>query len=174
MFPVLQTDRLLLRGISGNDAPVIFRLYADENVMHYRGCDTFSNLEQAEQLIFHWRKLFATGHGIRWGIEWNETNQLLGTVGFKQILIQHRRADLGYELDPAWWNRGIMTEAVNAIVQHGFDVMNLHSIEANITPGHLASQRVLEKLKFEKEALFRENYFYKHWWDSEIWSLRKK
>jgi [ribosomal protein S5]-alanine N-acetyltransferase len=157
--------------VSGTDAPAILRLYSDARVMEYRGEPVFTDRAQSERLVFHWRKLFASGQGLRWGIE-DKNGQLLGTLGFKSMLHQHRRADLGYELDPAHWNKGIMTEAVNAVVKYGFEKMQLHSIEANITPGHIASQRVLEKLGFRLEAHYKENYFYERWWDSEIWALK--
>lgn len=172
-FPVLKTERLKLRLISGNDVQTIFRLYADARVMQQRGEPVFEKEEQVQKLIFHWRKLFAEENGIRWGIEFKQSGKLIGTVGIKKIFHRHFRADIGYDLDPNWWNRGIMTEAVKAITEYGFTKMNLHSFEANITPDHIASRRVLEKLGFKLEAHFRENYYYEGWWDSAIWSLRK-
>ena len=159
--------------INGGDAELIFNFYSNEKVMFQRGEPVFENGAQAEKLIFHWRKLFAEENGLRWGIEWKENRQLVGTIGMKKIFHQHLRADIGYELDPAYWNKGIMTEALQAVAQFGFEKMNLHSLEANITPAHIASQRVLEKSGFTPEALYRENYFYKGWWDSAIWSKRK-
>lgn len=171
-FPVLQTERLLLRPVQGADAPVIFRLYSEPRVMEFRGEAVFTEIAQAERLVFHWRKLFAQQNGLRWGMELRESGELIGTLGFKQLFHQHLRADLGYELDPAHWRRGLMTEAVKAVTEWGLRTLQLHSIEANITPGHIASQRILEKAGFRAEAYYRENYFYEHWWDSEIWSKR--
>ena len=156
------------------DTPVIFRLYSNESVMLQRGEPVFSVPEQAEKLIFYWRKLFAEENGIRWGITLKENNQLIGSAGFKKFFHQHRRADLGYELDPAFWNKGIMTETVKLVTEYGLETLNLHSIEANITPDHLASKRILEKNGFALEAHYRENFFYKGWWDSAIYSKRKK
>ncbi|HET6990228.1 MAG TPA: GNAT family N-acetyltransferase [Bacteroidia bacterium] len=172
-FPELKTERLKLRLVSGMDSPIILRLYSDGNVMKQRGEPVFSTEAQAGKLIFYWRKLFAEENGLRWGIVELKSGKLIGTVGFKKIMHQHFRADIGYELDPEYWNKGIMTEAVKVVTEFGFTEMNLHSIEANITPDHLASKRVLEKLGFRQEALFRENYFYEGWWDSAIWCLRK-
>jgi len=172
-FPVLKTKRLVLRAVNDHDAAVIFRLHHDERVQEFRGEPVFEKEEEAMKRIFYWRKLFANGNGIRWGIEMKATNKLIGTIGFKSISHQHLRADIGYELDPDWWNRGIMTEAIETVLNFGFEEMKLHSVEANITPGHIASQRVLEKSGFRNEAHYHENYFYKGWWDSGIWSIRK-
>jgi ribosomal-protein-alanine N-acetyltransferase len=172
-FPLLESSRLSLRMIHDADASVIFQLYSNEGVMLQRGEPVFSTIEQAEQLIFFWRKLVAEQDGIRWGITLKENQQLIGSVGFKKIFRQHRRADLGYELDPAYWNKGIMTEAVKLVTDYGLEKMNLHSIEANITPDHLASKRILEKNGFELEAHYKENFYYNRWWDSAIYSKRK-
>lgn len=169
-FPSLQSPGLSLRMIHDTDANVIRRLYSDEKVMQQRGEPVYSRLAQAEKLIFYWRKLFAEESGMRWGITLRENDQLIGSVGFKQIFHQHRRADLGYELDPAYWNKGIMTEAVKLVTEYGLEKMKLHSIEANITPAHVASKRILEKNGFVQEALYKENFFYKGWWDSAIFS----
>ncbi len=159
--------------IHDEDANVIFELYHDERVMLQRGEPVFEKIIQAEKLIFHWRSLFANKNGIRWGIVLKENNQLLGSIGFKTISHQHFRADLGYELHPNFWNKGIMTEAVNMVLDFGFEKMHLHSIEANITPTHLASKKILEKNGFVLEGLFKENYYYKGWWDSAIYCRRK-
>jgi ribosomal-protein-alanine N-acetyltransferase len=172
-FPVLQSPRLILRMIHDSDASVIFRLYNDARVMFQRGEPVFENELQAEKLIFSWRKLFAEENGLRWGITLKENDQLIGSVGFKKIVHQHRRADLGYELDPEYWNKGIMTEAVKLVTEYGLQKMNLHSIEANITPDHFASKRILEKNEFVLEAHYRENFYYNGWWDSAIYCKRK-
>jgi ribosomal-protein-alanine N-acetyltransferase len=172
-FPELKTERLSLRMIHGTDVEIIFRLYNDARVMFQRGEPVFENKNEAEKIIFHWRKLFGEENGLRWGIVFRATGKLIGTVGFKTILHQHLCADIGYELDPDWWNRGVMTEAVKAVTDYGLNKMNLHSIEANITPDHIASRRVLEKLGFKLEAHYRENYFYQGWWDSAIWVKKR-
>ena len=172
-FPEIDSLRLQLRMIHDADADIIFRLYANEKVMLQRGEPVFDKITGAEKLVFHWRKLFAEENGIRWGIVLKENGNMAGTLGFKKTDHQHLRADLGYELDPEFWNKGIMTEAVGMVCEYGFQQMKLHSIEANITPDHHASKRILEKNGFTLEAHYHENYFYKHWWDSAIYSRRR-
>lgn len=100
-FPLLATSAISLRMIHDADVNDIFRFYSDAGVMLQRGEPVFAKMEEAEKLIFNWRKLFAEQNGMRWGITLKENNRLIGSVGFKKIFHQHRRADLGYELDPA-------------------------------------------------------------------------
>ena len=67
-----------------------------------------------------------------------------------------------------------MTEALECITRFSFQKLKLHSLEANIAPDHFASARVLEKNGFVKEAHFKENWYYKGWWDSVIYTLHNR
>lgn len=137
--------------------------------MAWRGKPVFGHRDEVEAMLFGWRKQEAEGTGMRLGLVLRETDELIGTVGLKHISTQHRSAEIGYELLPAFWNRGYMTEALQVLLAYAFEVLQLHTISANIDPGHVASRRVLEKLGFVREAHFRENYFFERWWDSAIW-----
>jgi len=174
VFPALETDRLLLRAPASADAPALFRLYSDARIMRYRGEPLFSGVQEAEALIEKWTALFAEKKGLRWAITLKGDNALIGTAGYKRLVEMQFRGEIGYELDPVRWNRGLMTEALRAVTAWGFRAYGLHSIEANIAPGNAASRRVLEKLGFVQEAHFRQNYYFEGWWDSVIYSLHEK
>lgn len=67
-----------------------------------------------------------------------------------------------------------MNEAMNLLINYGFNIIKLHRIEANINPNNNNSRNVLIKNKFQKEAYYRENYYYNgKYLDSEIYSLLK-
>ncbi|HXC03567.1 MAG TPA: GNAT family N-acetyltransferase [Bacteroidia bacterium] len=173
-FPVLETERLVLRALSAADTTQVFRLYSNPGVMQYRGAACFQTEEEAVNLIGEFEEQFAAGKGIRWGLAFKDQEQeLLGTAGLKSIHPIHLRGEIGYELDPVYWNRGLMTEALRTITNFCFHTLHLHTIEANIAPDNMASERVLQKLGFVKEAHFRENWYYEGWWDSVIYSLRE-
>ncbi|MGL5889781.1 MAG: GNAT family N-acetyltransferase [Bacteroidia bacterium] len=169
-----ETTHLQLRKLRASDSDVLFALYADARVMAWRGLPVHTSREETELLQFSWRKQEAEGTGMRFGIVLRETNVLIGTAGLKQISTQHRSAEIGYELVPEHWNEGIMTEALRPVLAHAFDVLQLHTVSANIDPEHSASRRVLEKLGFVQEGLFYENYFFERWWNSAIWVCRQK
>lgn len=172
VFPELKTERTNLVWISSKERAFIFRLYSDPQVQEFRGAALFKDVAEAEAQLWSWKKKFAVGEGIRWGIYHREAQQLIGTAGFKRINHQHHRAEISYELIPGWWNRGIMTEVLTKICAFGSDDLQLHTITANIDPRHTASRRVLEKLDFRNEAHFRENWWHEGWWDSSIWVKR--
>jgi len=158
-FPVLETERLVLRAPVLADAPAIFRIMSDPRVMRYFGAPPMTSLEAAEQRIAGLAADFAALRGIRWAIVPRAGGELIGTCGFWRLIKEHARAEIGYELDPAHWGQGLMPEAVGAALDFGFGPMGLHSVEAQIDPANASSRRVLEKLGFVQEGYFRESYY---------------
>jgi ribosomal-protein-alanine N-acetyltransferase len=158
-FPVLVTDRLILREPRATDADAVYRIMADPQVLRYFGSPPMTRFEQALNRIAGFHAAFAAHEGIRWAITARADGHLLGTCGFWRLITEHHRAEIGYELAPEWWGQGIMTEAVAATLTFGFQTMGLHSVEAQIAPENSGSQRVLAKLGFVQEAYFRENYY---------------
>jgi ribosomal-protein-alanine N-acetyltransferase len=66
-------------------------------------------------------------------------SSLIGTIGFWRVDASSYTAEIGYELHSDHWGKGIMSEALAAVVKFGFKTMQLHSIEANIDPRNLKS-----------------------------------
>jgi ribosomal-protein-alanine N-acetyltransferase len=172
VFPEFRTERTNLIWISGKERAFIHRLYSDPKVQEFRGAPAYSSVEEAEEQIWRWRKMFAEQNGIRWGIFHREAQVMIGTAGLKNINTRHLTADLSYELIPGWWNLGIMTEVLTKLCDYSLNEIQLHSLQANIDPSHGASRRVLEKLQFRNEAHLRENWYHEGWWDSSIWVKR--
>lgn len=171
-FPVLETPRLVLRQLVPSDAEAMFRTHSDPAVARYIGRDPDTDMEPTLRRLEQVFEAIRETTGIRWGITLRGDPTLMGTVGFWKWNKPHFYAELGYELNPAYWNKGYMTEAVGAALRFGFDHMELHRVEANIDPANTGSRRVLEKLGFTREALFRENWFHGgRFTDSAIYGL---
>ncbi|MEC5236166.1 GNAT family N-acetyltransferase, partial [Bacillus mycoides] len=98
-FPKLETERLLLRELTLLDAEAMFHYFSKESVIRYFGMDSFENIEQAKTTIQTFRKRNEEGSVFRWGIEKKGTDQLIGTCGFHLINNNHKRAEIGYEID---------------------------------------------------------------------------
>jgi ribosomal-protein-alanine N-acetyltransferase len=101
-----------------------------------------------------------TGSGITWGITLANDDLLIGTIGFWRIEVENFRAEIGYLLDKTQQGKGLMSEAIRAVVKYGFEEINLHSIEGRVDPKNEASLRILEINGFEREGLLKENYFF--------------
>lgn len=159
-FPVLHTPRLILRQPLISDAADLFRMRADPEVMRYIPRPLAKTQEEVEAWIGVMNAFVDSGEKINWAIEWGETGEAIGTVGFVNRKPEHSRAELGYSLTQAWHRKGIMREAVKAVLGFGFEQMGLHSVEAIIDAENLASGNLLEDAGFRKEAYFREDFLW--------------
>ncbi|MGI8584309.1 MAG: GNAT family N-acetyltransferase [Chitinophagaceae bacterium] len=167
-FPVLETDRLMLRKISMDDAEYLFHLRTNEDAMRYINKPKLLSIDDAREII----KKMNEPDRVQWGITLKTADTIIGTIGYHRIEKEHFRAEIGYMLHPQYWNTGIMSEAITIVIDHGFNEMNLHSIEAIINPGNTISRNILKKFNFIKEAYFKETFFFEgNFLDSEIYSL---
>jgi ribosomal-protein-alanine N-acetyltransferase len=160
-FPVLHTPRLILREIRQADAEAILRVRGDIRVTRLNSGQPMRSVDEARELIEKARQAFADQRRIDWGItlKANPEAGVIGRCGFNYWLRQDRRASIGYDLAYIYWGKGIMTEAVRAMVAFGFDQLDLNRIEADADAENIGSMRVLEKVGFRREGMQRDQYF---------------
>ena len=156
-FPLLETERLILRELRPEDAETVFRLLSDAEVVRYYD-PLMTHLEQAQRSIERHRARFENNEGIRWGITMKGEDTIVGNCGFFRDK-DNFLAELSYVLAKSYWNKGFMPEALEAIIAFGFEHYQLHRIEAHVALPNLASVRVLQKLGFQEEGLLRERLF---------------
>jgi ribosomal-protein-alanine N-acetyltransferase len=172
-FPVLHTERLLLRQLDDEDAEQILRLRSNEKSLEFLDKPVMKSILEANLLINKINNDAAANEGITWGIALKENSALLiGTIGLWRIIKEHYRAEIGYMLLPEYFRKGYTKEAITRVTAFGFEDMKLHSIEANINPANLGSAAVLKSTGYVKEAYFRENFYFDGTFkDSEIYSI---
>lgn len=177
-FPTLQTPRLVLREIMPEDDDAVFRLRADVEVTRYNTGRPYTHLDQARDLIDDIRRGFDDRRELRWAITLKaepQPRRLIGMCGYNFWLRQDRRASIGYDLLRSYWGKGIMTEALDAVLAFGFSRMDLNRIEADVSTENIASRRVLEKLGFTYEGTQREQYYeWGDFHDLELYSLLRR
>lgn len=174
-FPELTTDRLLLRQITQTDVNEILFLRSDPGVMRYLDRTPAKTLEDAFVFLKSIADLEKNKSAVTWAVTLKGDSKLIGTVCYWNIKPEHYRAEVGYVLHPDFQGKGIMQETLTAVLDYGFNVMKLHSIEADINPNNEASIKLLERNNFVREAYFKENYFYDgKFLDSAIYSLLVK
>jgi len=159
-FPILETERLILRRVLPSDVKEMFELRSNPETMKYIPRPLLTNHEEALAHIQMMEDKIETNEGINWAITIKGDDKMLGVIGHYRIKPEHYRAEVGYMILPEYHGKGITTEAVQCVVDYGFNTMQLHSIEGVIDPENEASQRVLQKCGFVKEAHFKENEFY--------------
>lgn len=174
-FPIITTDRLVLREHSMTDAPTLFKMRTNEDVMCFIHRERPKTIQDSESFITSFNHGYNQGQHIAWVISLKENpSQMIGSIGYWRTDFANYRAEIGYMLDPAYWRKGIVSEALKATVDFGFEEIKLHSIQANVAPANNASQQILLKHGFIKEAYFKEDhYFNGKFLDSEVYSLLK-
>lgn len=171
-FPVLETERLHLRQILPTDAEAWLAVFDHPDVMRYlTGFDEpTTNLTEVESFVRWADDIFTRKSGLRWAITLKPDNAMIGTCGFHLYKPMQRCAEIGYELHHDYWRLGIMTEALTAILQFGFEQMQLHRAEANVTVGNQASGGLLRRLGFTLEGTWRDKAF-SHGQFHDLWQF---
>jgi len=141
--------------------------------MRYIDKPRAKNLTDAQYFVQVVLDNLAKNEGITWAMALKEKpTALIGTIGFWRLIKEHYRAEIGYMLHPDHWRKGLMKEAIEAVIPYGFQKMKLHSIEARINPGNDASDAILRSAGFVREAYFKEDFFYNgKFLDTAIYSL---
>ena len=174
-FQNIETERLLLRRIDQNDVEEVLALRGNPETMKYIPRPLAKTKEEALVHIAMIEAKIENNTGINWGITIKGSNKIIGIIGHYRIQPENHRAEIGYMSLPEYNGKGYITEAIKAVVEYGFEQMNLHSIEAVIDPGNTASERVLQKNGFVKEAHILENELWEgKFWDTVIYSLLKR
>jgi [ribosomal protein S5]-alanine N-acetyltransferase len=140
--PRLETKRLILRQMWPEDAEAIFGMYGDAEVMRYRDVLAFTRLEEAQQFLEQMCSRCEQGEEMHWGITLKGEERIVGCCGYSWHLGRPFGA-IGYDLARLYWRQGIMIEAIGALLRFGFEVRNLHRVEARVRLGNDASMRLL-------------------------------
>lgn len=173
-FPNLETKRLYLRRMRPSDVNEIQALRSDPEIMRYIPRPLIKTKEEALEFIHIMDANIGTNTVINWAITSKENDQLIGIIGFYRIKPEDYRSEVGYILSPNFHGQGIISEALERVIQFGFDEMKLNSIEAVIDPKNSSSEKVLLKNNFVKEGHFKEHIFFEgKFLDSVFYSLLK-
>lgn len=159
-FPVLNTERLHLKRIQKNDAEDIFKFRSDEGVMRFIPRPVAKTIEDAEKVYHMIDEGINNSSSINWGLYLKENNRLIGIIGYVRMNKDNFRAEVGYVLHRDYHNKGFANEALEEVINYGFNQMKLNSIEAIIDPENKPSQRLIEKMGFVKEGHIKEYTFH--------------
>jgi RimJ/RimL family protein N-acetyltransferase len=147
---VIETERLTLRRFAEADREAVARWNADPDfTRHLAGVQT---REQSDEAFARWQRHWDEhGFGLL-GVEWRETGELIGRVGPSFHRMWPGDPELGWAFDPAWWGRGIATEAGAASVAWTFGELDFPRVVSITTEPNLASRNVMAKLGFTLHA----------------------
>jgi len=171
-IPVLETPRLRLRPLELEDAAGIFAIHSDPQALEYWGNDLISLPSEAATLVQANLEWVEAGQCYYWAIEQKAIAGLIGTCTLFRIDDQNRRAEAGYILNREYWEQGLMSEAVEVMIDYAFNTLELHRLEADTDPENAASLALLKKFGFKREGIFRERWLVQgKWHDSDMLGL---
>lgn len=155
-FPVLETERLLLREMKKEDLQDVHDYASDPEMTKFLTWETHKTLADTEAFIEFLFDLYKKGVRGAWAIVWKENNRVIGTIDLLWNT-KHYTAELAYVLSRDYWRKGIGAEAVNAVLRFGFEKMELERIYARCHPDNIASYKLMEKSGMTYEGTSRKS-----------------
>lgn len=154
----LPAPRVTLRFLTAADAPAIYGIFSDRDVMRFWSRPPMTDLHEANAHVQDVCAGYCSGDNLQLALERNSDGVLIGTCTLFHFHWVSRRAELGYALARAAWGQGLMHEALRTLVNHAFDGLDLNRLEADIDPRNASSARTLARLGFVKEGHLRERW----------------
>lgn len=156
--PTLETERLILKKITKSSLLDVHEYRSDKEVSRFLLWQPDESREITERYLEYVEELYEKSKFYDLGIYLKENGKMIGTVGFTTINIHKNTASVGYVLNSKYWGLGIAKEALEKIIEFGFETLKLDTLYAKFIEENLRSKRVLEKCGFsffEKEEKLR-------------------
>ena len=152
----LQTARLELRPFRATDFQQAFDNWmSDPSVTKYLTWTPHAAPAFTRALLAQWEEQSASPEVYHWALVWRETGEVIGDLSVVAADMRSERAELGYCLAQAFWGRGVMTEALTAVLAFLFGEVGFSRVEAKYATANVASGRVLEKCGMKQEGILR-------------------
>ena len=150
-FPEIKTERLILRKIEESDSDVILFLRSDKTINKFIDRPESRRTKNIVDAIKHIKKIneeIKKNKSVSWGITLNNNPKIIGTICLWNFSENNKTAEVGYDLNPTFQRKGIMNEALDSVVNFGFNELALDKIEAFTHIQNENSKKLLEKNGF--------------------------
>lgn len=176
MFNELETERLILRKINGDDALTLYNnIYNNFDWYKFYYQVQFQSLEEYKHLVEKYKDWYANGNHFRWGIVNKENNEIIGIVQLHSKDELNNKCKLGYIISYKHNKKGYMSEAVKKVIEFAFNVLDYHRIEANIVLENIDSIKVAENVNMTFESIKKDNYKLNNkYYDQKVYVLINK
>ena len=152
----LETGRLILRRAVPEDAAPMFRNWAsDPEVTKYLTWPTHKDVSVSQWVLDSWIREYEKDDSYVWMIELKELGQPIGSISVVRMRQDIGEAEVGYCMGKAWWHRGIMTEALGAVIDFLFREAGMERVCARHDPNNPHSGAVMGKCKMQYEGTLR-------------------
>lgn len=154
-FPILKTERLLLRQFVETDLENVFKGLSHPDIIQYYGV-SYQTLEATKEQMKFFADLEKNETGLWWAICSSDNKTFYGAGGLNSLNKEHKKAEIGFWLITDFWGKGIMQEAMPIICNYGFENMGLHRIEGFVESDNLNCKKAMSKLDFQYEGTIRD------------------
>ncbi len=174
-LPTLETPRLLLRKMTMRDAADIYAYSCDPEVARHVLWEAHRSPADSRAYLRFILRQYREGEPSSYGMVLKETGRLIGTIGFMSYNAENSTVEVGYSMARAMWNRGLMTEALQAVLRLSFEELRLHRVEAQHETSNPASGRVMLKCGMTHEGTLRGRIYNKgRYSDVELYAMLRE
>jgi ribosomal-protein-alanine N-acetyltransferase len=159
LLATIETKRLILKALSPDEMKHIFENHTKEEIKKILGHRSEEDYEK--EAFKHKNGYSSYNRSFRLFLLMDKSSDtIIGRCGLHNWNAEHRRAEIGYVMeDEQYRRRGLMTEAVERVIEYGFSTMHLNRIEALVGIGNVPSLRLMEKFNFIQEGILRQHYY---------------
>lgn len=176
--PILETERLILRPVTDEDAIGAFLYASNPNITRYTLFETHQTIDDSLWFVRDYRRsryVNKEPDPFAIVIKKDPVRLMVGALGAHWASQPNGTMELGYSLAEPYWGRGFVAEAARAVIRFVFTEYAVERLQARVFVGNDASDRVLQKLGFTREGVMRSAVLRRgQWWDIAIWSLLRR
>lgn len=153
----IETERLILRRFQMEDAAAMHRNWAsDPEVTKFLTWPPHASEDVSRYVLGLWVPAYEKADYYNWAVVLKEVGEPIGTIAVVEQDDRAQKAHIGYALGRAWWRRGIMTEALRAVMDFLFDTVGFTRVEARHDPNNPHSGGVMKKCGMKYEGTLRK------------------
>lgn len=153
---VLETDKFILRQFTYNDIDDMYYNWAsDKDVTQYLTWSEHYDINRTNMIITFWENSYKNNDYYNWAIEEKYSNHVIGSINLMNLDNYNESCEIGYCIGKNFWNKGIMTEVLNKVINFAFVEVEFERIMARRHINNIASGMLLKKCKFVYEGTLR-------------------
>ncbi|PFO84892.1 MULTISPECIES: GNAT family N-acetyltransferase [Bacillus cereus group] len=160
-YPMLYTNRLILREINISDIFDIYEYASDKEMTTYTVWNPHTTLDDTKLFVNSILNQYAQGEFAAFGMELQMEKKLIGTCGFITYDPKEHKAELAYALSRKYWGRGLATEAAQAFLEYGFTELHFNRIEARCHTRNRQSEKVMKRLGMKYDQTIKDDLIVK-------------
>jgi len=172
----LETGRLILRRFKPNDAEYMFKNWAtDYEVSKFLSWNPHKDLNETKRIVDSWLNDYVKNNCYNWAIELKDFGNIIGQICVVSLSEKYYSCEVEYSLGRLFWGKGIMTEALKAVIGYLFNEIGMNRIEAKHNTLNPASGKVMQKSGMKHEGILRQVQVDKngHYNDLAVYSILK-